>query len=156
MLEGRHYQNAYLCDHLETGIDLFRGRGMEKEPTIIPVDQEVLTPDGLKRQKSRVCFIWIGDLQYELIESEVDEVGLYAHCQTNGGPLRFHHACFRVNDWTTFRAGVDRQPLPIAMERAGAGEADLKFLYLDAREVLGHYLEYTWMPDPVWNHIRSM
>lgn len=28
MLEGRHYQNAYICDNLEAGIDLFRGRGL--------------------------------------------------------------------------------------------------------------------------------
>jgi len=27
---------------------------------------------------------------------------------------------------------------------------DLKFLYLDARETLGHYLEYVWMTDEMW------
>ncbi|VWX55038.1 VOC family protein [Novosphingobium sp. 9U] len=156
MLEGLHYQNAYVCDDLEAAIDLFRGRGLTKDPMIIPVDQEVMTPQGLKRQKSRICFIWIGDLQYELIENEVDEVGLYANCLSNGGPLRFHHICFRIDDWADFRARVDSQKFPIAMERAGAGENDLKFLYLDARKVFGHYLEYTWMPEPMWQHIKGM
>jgi len=156
MLEGLHYQNAYVCDNLEAGINVFLGRGLVKEPTIIPVDQEVMTPQGLKRQKSRICFIWIGDLQYELIENEVDEVGIYANCLSNGGPLRFHHICFRIDDWADFRARVDSQEFPIAMERAGAGENDLKFLYLDARKVFGHYLEYTWVPEPMWQHIKGM
>jgi len=156
MLEGLHYQNAYVCDNLEAGIDLFRGRGLEKEPIIIPVDQEVMTPQGPKRQKSRICFIWIGDLQYELIEVEKDEVGLYANTLSNGGPLRFHHVCFRIDDWADFRRRVDEQEFPIAMERAGAAENDLKFLYLDARKVFGHYLEYTWMPEAQWQQIRAM
>jgi len=156
MLEGLHYQNAYVCDNLEAGIDLFRGRGLEKEPIIIPVDQEVMTPQGLKRQKSRICFIWIGDLQYELIEVEKDEVGLYANTLSNGGPLRFHHVCFRIDDWADFRRRVDEQEFPIAMERADAGENDLKFLYLDARKVFGHYLEYTWIPEAQWQQIRAM
>ncbi|MYL97008.1 hypothetical protein GR702_04355 [Novosphingobium sp. FGD1] len=158
MLEGLHYQNAYVCDDLEAGIDLFRGRGLTKEPTIIPVDQRVITPHGLRRQKGRVCFIWIGDLQYELIESEIDEVGLYAHCRSNGGPLRFHHICFRVPDWGALRRRAGEQEFPVAMERDLADEAEdsLRFLYLDARAVFGHYIEYTWMPEPMWQHIRAM
>jgi hypothetical protein len=41
------------------------------------------------------------------------------------------------------------------MERDGDDDA-LKFLYLDGRKVLGHYLEYTWMTDRRWNQIRAM
>ncbi|KHK91347.1 VOC family protein [Novosphingobium malaysiense] len=158
MLEGMHYQNAYVCDDLEAAIALFRGRGMTKEPIVIPVDQTVQTPEGPKRQKSRICFIWIGDLQYELIENEIDEVGIYGNCLSNGGPLRFHHICFRIDDWDDFRARVDDQEFPIAMERDLTGEDPngLKFLYLDARKVFGHYLEYTWMPEAMWQQIRAM
>ncbi|GGB99274.1 hypothetical protein GCM10011494_17150 [Novosphingobium endophyticum] len=157
MLEGRHYQNAYICDNLEAAIDLFRGRGLVREPIIIPVDQTVLTPEGPKRQKGRICFIWIGELQYELIENEIDEAGIYANCLANGGPLHFHHICFRIDDWADFRARVDQQEFPIAMERAATDDPDaLKFLYLDARAVFGHYIEYTWMPDAMWDQIRAM
>jgi len=156
MLEGWHFQNAYICDNLEAGIDQFRGRGLVKEPIVIPVDQEVMTPLGPKRQKGRICFIWIDDLQIELIENEIDEVGIYANCLSNGGPLRFHHVCFRVDDWADFRARVDEQEFPIAMERGGDDPTALKFLYLDARKVFGHYIEYTWMPDSVWAQIRAM
>ncbi|QDK32237.1 VOC family protein [Sphingomonas sp. IC081] len=157
MLEGRHYQNAYVCDNLEAGIDLFRGRGLVREPVIIPVDQQVLTPQGLKRQKGRICFIWIGELQIELIENEIDEVGIYAGCQSNGGALRFHHICFGVDDWPDFRKRVDSQEFPIAMEREPDDNPDaLKFLYLDARKVFGHYIEYTWMPEAMWQQIKAM
>ena len=51
---------------------------------------------------------------------------------------------------------VDEQEFPVAMERADAGENDLKFLYLDGREKFGHYLEYTWMTDAAWDQIRKM
>lgn len=159
MLEGRHYQNAYICDNLEEGIDAFRGRGLTREPMIIPVEQTVMTPDGPKRQKVRICFIWIGDLQYELIEVIEDEAGLYGNCLSNGGPLRFHHICMRVDDWDDFRARVDEQDLPIAMERdlsQGDGGIQLKFLYLDGRKVFGHYLEYTWMTDAMWEQTKLM
>ena len=37
---------------------------------------------------------------------------------------------------------VDRQDLPLVMEATSNG--GLKFLYLDARNPLGHYLEYVW------------
>lgn len=155
MLEGLHYQNAYVCDNIEAGIDLFRGRGLQKEPVIIPVEQEVQTPNGPKRQKVRICFIWIDGFQYELIEVIEDGVGLYGNCLSNGGALRFHHICMKIDDWDGFRARVDQQKFPVAMERDLGGD-QLKFLYLDARSVFGHYLEYTWMSEAQWEQIKAI
>jgi len=155
MLEGWHYQNAYICDDIKAGVDLFRGRGLEKEPHIIEVDQPISTPDGEFVNSVKLCFIWIGDLQYELIQPVSDPLGIYGNCQSNGGPLRFHHICMKIDDWDDFRARVDQQDLPVAMERDLGGDA-LKFLYLDARKVFGHYLEYTWMSDAQWQQIRAI
>jgi hypothetical protein len=56
----------------------------------------------------------------------------------------------RVDDWDEFRARVDKQPLPVVMERGGD---TLRFLYLDARKLLGHYLEYVWMNDATWTQM---
>jgi hypothetical protein len=53
----------------------------------------------------------------------------------------------RVDDWQDFRARVARQPYPVAIE---GGNDALRFLYLDAREFLGHYLEYVWMTPERW------
>ena len=155
MLVGKHYQNGYVCDDIEGAIAVFRARGLDREPAIIPVDQVVATPDGPKRQKSRICMFWLGGLQYELIEVESDETGVYARAGNNGGPMRFHHACMRIDDWATFRAAVDRQDLPVAFER-DLGPGQLNFLYLDGREAFGHYLEYTCMPEAMWQRLAGL
>lgn len=54
-----------------------------------------------------------------------------------------------------FRAAVDRQDLPVVMER-DLGPEKLRFLYLDGRKMFGHYLEYTCMPDAIWHQLQSM
>ena len=155
MLVGQHYQNGYICDDIEAAIAHFRERGLEKDPMIIPVEQEVQTPDGPKQQKMRICMFWLNGVQYELIEPELDETGIYANAPSNGGPIRFHHICLRVVDWDTFRSAVDEQDFPVAMERDLGPEA-LRFAYLDGRKVFGHYLEYTCMSDEMWDQISAM
>lgn len=155
MLIGKHYQNGYICDNLDEAIAIFRARGLDREPMIMPVDQIVDTPDGPKRQKSRITMFGHNGIQYELIEPEIDESGVYGNAPSNGGPIRFHHICLRVPDWDSFRAAVDQQDLPVAFERA-SGNGGLSFIYLDARKALGHYLEYTCMPDAMWEQISAL
>ena len=155
MLVGQHYQNGYICDDIEKGIALFRARGLGKDPQIIPVEQEVQTPSGLKKQQLRITMFWLNGLQYELIEPIMDEANVYANAPSNGGPLRFHHICLKVDDWENFRARVDKQDFPVVMER-DLGADQLRFVYLDGRKVFGHYLEYTCMSDGIWEQIRNM
>lgn len=154
MLVGKHYQNGYVCDDIEEGIRVFMERGLEKAPNIIPVDQMVDTPDGPKRQVSKICMFWIGGVQYELIQSIIDETGTYDKAPANGGPVRFHHICMRVPDWDAFLADVAAQDLPVSFQR-NAGPGKLSFLYLDGRKAFGHYLEYTCMPDAVWDYMNA-
>jgi hypothetical protein len=155
MIEGEFYQLGYVCDSLEEGIAQFRGRGMTHEPHIIEVDQPVNSPQGEVVNRLRICFIWIGDVQYELIQPVTDPLGIYANAPSNGGPIRFHQVCYRIRDWADFRARVDQQDLPVVMER-DMGENAVKFLYLDGRAKFGHYLEYTWMSDDAWEQTRRM
>ena len=155
MLEGHLYQLGYVCDDLDEGIAQFRGRGMTHEPHIMEVEQPISSPQGDAVNRMKLCFIWIGDMQYELIQPLSDPLGIYANAPSNGGPLRFHQTCMRVTDWADFRARVDQQDLPVAMEHAPEGDR-LKFVYLDGRERFGHYLEYTWMTDAQWDQIRGM
>ncbi|HEX8057941.1 MAG TPA: VOC family protein [Novosphingobium sp.] len=155
MLEGHLYQLGYTCDNLEEGIAQFRGRGMTHEPHIIEVEQPVNANGREYINHIRLCFIWIGEMQYELIQAIKDPLGIYANAPSNGGPIRFHQTCMRVKDWADFRARVDQQDLPVAMERDMGGD-NLKFLYLDGRAKFGHYLEYTWMTDAAWDQTRKM
>jgi hypothetical protein len=149
MLTGHHYQNAYICDDIEAAIAQFHTRAEFGEVKPFEVEQQLRTPEGMKRVATKLAFIWIGDLQYELIEVVADESGLYGNYQDNGGIMHFHHVCMRVPEWEPFRAAVAAQDLPVVLERANEGDL-LKFLYLDGRAFCGHYLEYVWMTDERW------
>jgi hypothetical protein len=155
MLEGQLYQLGFICDNLEEAIDSFRGRGLTHEPHIMEIEQPVDTPTGEVVNKIRLCFIWIGDMQYELIQPIEDPLGVYANAPSNGGQMRFQQVFFWVKDWADFSARVVQQDLTVVLERDTGGDS-LKFLYLDGRAKFGHYLEYTWMTDAAWNQIRAM
>lgn len=153
MFEGRHFQNAYVCDDIEAALAAFRRHADIGPVDVLDVDQMVDTPEGPRSLRNRVAFIWRGDLQYELIQP-IEDIGFYANAADNGGLLRFHHVNSRVPDWDAFRARVAAQRFPVVMERSG-GEA-AKFLYLDARPLCGHYLEFVWMTDESWERFRAM
>jgi Glyoxalase/Bleomycin resistance protein/Dioxygenase superfamily len=149
MITGHHFQNAYICDDIEAALARFAKGSNIGNAAPFDTEQMLWTPDGLKRVATRLAFVWIGDLQYELIQVVEDQSGIYGNYKDNGGIMHFHHSCARVADWDAFRADVAKQDLPVVLERANEGDA-LKFLYLDGREFCGHYLEYTWMTDDMW------
>ncbi len=149
MFTGHHWQNAYITDDIEAAIAQFQARADIGEIPVLDVEQSLWTPDGMKRVVTRLGFIWIDDLQYELIQPVEDETGIYSNYKDNGGTIHFHHVCNRVPEWESFRAAVDAQDLPVVLERAIEGDL-LKFLYLDGRDFCGHYLEYVWATDERW------
>ncbi|KPF91804.1 hypothetical protein IP81_06905 [Novosphingobium sp. AAP83] len=149
MITGHHYQNAYICDDIDAAIAAFAARADISNVRPFAIEQMLWTPDGIKRVASKIAFIWVGDLQYELIEVTDDESGIYRNCVSNGGLMHFHHICMRVPEWEPLRAAVANQNLPVVLERANDGDL-LKFLYLDGRSFCGHYIEYTWMSDERW------
>ena len=154
MVSGKHYQNAYVCPDIETGIAEFRKIVPGGDVPIIDIDFAVQTPDGSRRIANRVAMMWVDDLQYELIQPVVDETGIYGNHGCGGGQLQFHHTCRRVADWDSFRATLASQPFPVVMERSEQ-DPQIKFLYLDARPLLGHYLEYCWMSDEMWAFVSA-
>jgi hypothetical protein len=149
MITGHHYQNAYICDDIDAAIGEFARQADIGNVRPFDVEQTLWTPEGTKRVVSKLAFIWIGDLQYELIEVVADDSGIYSNFTSNGGLLHFHHVCMRVPEWEPFRAAVAEQKLPVVLERANADDP-LKFLYVDGRSFCGHYLEYCWMTDVRW------
>lgn len=150
MLEGHHFQNAYVTRDVDKGIDAFRQRGSIRHLLTYEGAVDVTTPDGPATATNKIALIWVGDLQYELIQPISGAVRLYQEGLPEGDGLRFHHACMRVPDWQAFRARVADQPYPVALE---GGSDALRFLYLDARPLLGHFLEYTWMTDERWTQM---
>jgi hypothetical protein len=147
MLEGMHYQNAYVTRDIKKAMDAFKGRADIRKLIQYEGSTDVITPAGRGVQTNKLAFIWVGDLQYELIEPVSGTVDLYRDALPADDSPLFHHICMRVDDWSSFRARVDKQSLPVALE---GGNDSLRFLYLDARKFLGHYLEYTWMTSERW------
>lgn len=147
MLEGYHYQNAYVTRDLDKGVETFRKRGRVDRVLTFEGTIPVKTPEGDGVQTNKLAFIWVGDLQYELIQPVSGAVSIYRDALPADDALRFHHICMRIADWNEFRRRVAEQPFPVVLE---GGSDLLRFLYLDARPFLGHYLEYTWMTDERW------
>jgi hypothetical protein len=149
VLEGYHYQNAYVTRDVDKWIRTFHERAKVDRVLTYEGSTSVRTPQGDAIQTNKLAFIWVGDLQYELIQP-ISGPPLYRHALPPDDGLVFHHICMRIGNWDEFRARVDTQPYPVALE---GGNDMLRFLYLDAREVLGHYLEYTWMTDERWTQM---
>jgi hypothetical protein len=148
MIEGRHYQNAYVTRNLEKAVAAFTARADARSAMQLEATTQVLTSEGRKDQTMKLGFVWVGDLQYEFIEPVVEAVPVYSSWLPDDDTPKFHHSCTRVDDWDDFRRRVDDQPYPVVFE--GEGGEGLKFLYLDARGLLGHYLEYCWMTEDRW------
>ena len=146
MLE-RHYQNAYVTPDIDRAIEVMRQRFGVTDVLQTEATTEVWTPDGSGASTNKLAFIWVGKLQYELIEPVSGPVAMYRDAVPAQG-LRFHHICMRSYDWSATLAEIERQKLTIVYR--GDSSSGLKFVYADARETLGHYLEFTTMPDAVW------
>lgn len=150
MLEGYHYQNAYITRDVDKWV-----AEIERSAKVERIDRyegaiPLVTPPTSVAQTSKIAFIWIGNRQYELIQPIADTLGLYKTAMPEDDGLRFHHACLRVPDWADFRGRVDAQSYPVVIE---GGSDALRFLYIDTRPLLGHYLEYVWMTDERWTQI---
>jgi hypothetical protein len=147
MLEGHHFQNAYVTRDVDKWVATFGERAKVDTVLTFEGSTPVTTVNGAGVQTNKLAFLWVGDLQYELIQPVSGDVAIYSDALPDGDGLQFHHVCMRVDDWDDFRARVDQQPYPVVLE---GGNEQLRFLYLDARPFLGHYLEYVWMSDARW------
>lgn len=146
LLKGQ-FQNAYVTPDLERATGLLRDRYGIGEFGQYDLELDVTTPAGSGKAALKVALAWVGDIQYELIEPVSGLVDMYRDALPENGLLRFHHICMRSQDWDATRRELDARKLPIVCEGATAGT---KFLYADARDSLGHYLEYVWMAPEAW------
>jgi len=150
MVEGRHYQNAYVTRDIDKAVERFTARADVRSVVQFETTNEVQTAAGRRLNHVKLAFVWVGDLQYEFLEPVAEAVPMLASMLPDDDLPRFHHSCARVPDWEDFRRRVDEQPYPVVFEGEGS---DLKYLFLDTRDLLGHYLEYTWMTDASWERL---
>jgi hypothetical protein len=116
-----------------------------------PVMQPVSTPNGPTTLHLLLSFAYLGEACIELIEPLKDNTGNY---HDNGiyssmlpaeraAPVIHHLAYLMDGDldgWTKFRTQVPDELVLFE----GAVKNDRRFLYLDTKSQLGHYLEYLW------------
>jgi len=148
MFLHNHYQNAYITRDLDQALAIFRTQYGFDDFKHMEVSYELKTPAGRGKATVKLALGWIGNLQYELIQPVSGMIDVYNEGLPDNYPMRFHHVCSRVTDWDAFRADLERQKRPIAME--GGTPGHLLWLYVDARDTVGHYLEYCWMTPERW------
>jgi len=149
MITGRHYQNAYVTRNVDKAVASFKQNGDVRALFEIEVPVQLWTPQGEGLGVQKLAFVWVEDLNFELIQPKSGEtLAIYRDALADDDRLVFHHVCQRVDDWDAFMARVDKQPFPIVLK--GGTPGMLQFAYLDTREWLGHYTEYVWMVPERW------
>jgi Glyoxalase/Bleomycin resistance protein/Dioxygenase superfamily len=149
MITGRHYQNAYVTRNVDKAVAEFRERADVRTIMEIETPVQVWTPQGEGVGVQKLAFVWVEDLNYELIEpKEGDVLAIYRDALPADDSLKFHHVCHVVDDWAPLWARVQAQPYPVVLKGGTLGL--LEFCYLDTRSWLGHYTEYVWMVPERW------
>lgn len=149
MLTGHHFQNAYVTRNIDKAVAEFRDRADVRQVLETQVDVQLWTPQGEGVGTQKLAFIWIGDMQVELIQPVSGNVlSVYTDALPDDDRIAFHHICHRVDDWDAFMAKVNGQDLPVILK--GGTPGFLQFCYIDTSPWLGHYTEYVWMMPDRW------
>ena len=77
MLEGQHYQNAYVTRNIDKAVARVTARADVRGVVQFEATTEVLTAHGRRPHNVKLAFIWIGDLQYEFIEPVAEAVPMF-------------------------------------------------------------------------------
>ena len=149
MITGRHYQNAYVTRNVDKAVASFREHADVRTIMEIETPVQVWTPQGEGSGVQKLAFVWVEDLNYELIEPKSGDVlAIYRDALPVGDGLQFHHVCHVVDDWAELEAKVAASPFPVVLK--GGTPGLLQFCYTDTRSWLGHYTEYVWMVPDRW------
>jgi hypothetical protein len=152
MFFENQYQIAYVTPDIEVatailceqfGAPPFRGLAGHA-----PVENRVMTPEGEVDIVMRAAISIVGNLTLEVLQPVSGATKIFSDMLIPGQPLRVHHFGMRCDDLEAMRAAHEAQGRTVVME--GAFKA-ARFIYVDARDTLGHYLEYACAPAEYWN-----
>lgn len=154
-----HMQNAYVTHDLDKAMEMVGNRfDIEKFDRFDP-EMTVNTPSGQHPMAVRVASAWVGGLNIEIIEpvsGHVDHYMTMLPADRSDAMPRFHHISLRRDDEAEMREEIARLGLPLAFEgplTIKSAIPSLVFIYLDARDVLGHYVEFTWKSPEAWEYV---
>ncbi len=148
-----HYQNGYVTHDLDQAMALVEERFGVSGWMRFEAEVDVIVPAGKARMGLRLASAWAGGTNIELVEPRSGAVGHYRSLLPDDPSdfvPRLHHVALRRGDLAAMRAEIEALGLPLAF--MGESEA-MVFAYLDARQHLGHYLEYVWKAPGGWEKI---
>lgn len=159
MFLSGHMQNAYVTHNLDKAMEIVAERfGVETFDRFNP-EMVVDTPQGHQPMVSRIASFWAGGLNIEIIEPVSGFVDHYVTMlpdDRSDAVPRFHHVSLRRESVAEIDEEIARLGLPLAF-RGPVSIKDpipsLVFVYLDGRQSLGHYVEYTWKSEEGWKFV---
>ena len=144
------YQIGYVTHDLERAIGLIdHGFGLSEFGHF---EGELVLQGafGERTVRLRVGTAWVGSHQIELIQPLSGYVGTYAAglpADTDDATPRFHHVAVRRECDDQMRRDIISLGLPVVFETDGAG---IFSALVDARQRLGHYLEFVSASSQGW------
>lgn len=144
-----HFQNAYVTRDLDASLAMLAARYGLRDVMRVQPELAVTTPRGPGTMRLDVALLWVGGYQIEVIEPVSGDIDAYRDLlpAAADGSLRFHHIGMRVDDFDAVRAEIARSGRVVAFEGAQPG---IQFAYVDARDTLGHFLEYVSLSPDAW------
>jgi catechol 2,3-dioxygenase-like lactoylglutathione lyase family enzyme len=145
-----HYQNGYVTRDLDRAVDLFSRRFGAIRFGYFEAEVPVLTADGPATMALRLAAGWAGHINIEIVQPISGAVDHYRTLLPADTGMRLHHVALRSDDLSAMEAEIAALGHPLAF--GGDSEA-MVFRYVDARDTLGHYLEYVWKAPGGWDAI---
>jgi hypothetical protein len=145
-----HYQLAYVTSDLDEGIRILQAQfGLPEFKRLGrgAFENRVWTPAGERDIAMKGAIAVTGRLTVEVLQPVSGAVDIYTEMLTPDQPLRLHHIAMRCSDIDKAKAENERLGRPVVMDGT-LGPA--RFIYVDARDTLGHFLEYVMAPAEYW------
>ena len=146
-----HFQNAYVTHDMDKCCAEIDRRFGKTDWIIFEPDMILHAPDGDLESSVRVALGWQGSHQLEIIQPVKGYLDHYMPVmredKTDWRPV-FHHVAVRRDDPAEMRREIEEMGFPVMFE-SEVGDL-MTFIYIDARETVGHCIEYIWANEEGW------
>jgi hypothetical protein len=152
MLFANQYQIAYVAHDILAGADILRSRfgveGFRQLGDVAVIENTVMTPGGEATVAMKAAVAFVPGLMIELLEPVAGATRMFEEMMKPGEALSLHHIALRCDDIDGVRELHAAAGHPWTME---GRFRTARFLYIDARASLGHFLEYVSAPPEYWD-----
>lgn len=153
MFFENQYQMAYVTPDVGKATEILKAQfGVSEFKGLVGedyIENRVWTPEGERDIAMRIGIAVVGRLTIELLEPVSGATEIFTGMLEPGQPLKLHHIGMRCEDIDLARAENEKMGRRVVM---AGGYKDARFIYVDARETLGHYLEYSSAPPDFWKN----